>query len=402
MPTRADIAKFESDVKARLKALAKRRESDKRSFLNRADAGAYLTPDILGDRKALTARKKLVMAFGQGAKEFSLKELNQMAAAQSRTEKNFSAKEKGIPIHMVMTKALQEDMRLAKTIKTATLYKISANILDFRVTASGDTPKAPPYYKVRIRLEDFKSAMTGVKAKDYNGAAQKAAAGYVSFDCDCGRYIYWYQYLATIGNFDIEPGETVFPKIRNPKLTGICCKHILKTLVTMQSPIVLGRVASAMQAAAKSKDFEKIETAKLSAKEMKDMEWAGDAANQGNKSAVAKFRQAIQKFAAKQKEEKALAAKDKFKAKNGDKMKAKLKQTEMERDASSAVAKKEIARGRELAAQLEQAKRVSLVNGLKLMKVVGGVNDKGLAAMAGITGVAVDALKAIAKEEGLL
>ncbi|MCV5390784.1 phage tail protein, partial [Escherichia coli] len=65
---------------------------------------------------------------------------------------------------------------------------------------------------------------------------QLACAGRISFDCDCGRHQYWYRYLATMGNYCIAPPkEFAFPKIRNPELSGVACKHVLKAATMLQS-----------------------------------------------------------------------------------------------------------------------------------------------------------------------
>lgn len=67
-------------------------------------------------------------------------------------------------------------------------------------------------------------------------AAKEAATGRISFDWACGRHQYWYRYLAQIGGFAINPPkEQDFPKIRNPGLTGCCCKHVLKVLCVLKT-----------------------------------------------------------------------------------------------------------------------------------------------------------------------
>lgn len=62
----------------------------------------------------------------------------------------------------------------------------------------------------------------------------------IKFDCDCGRHTYWYRYVASTGGFayiGTKPKgreETGFPKIRNPQLKGIACKHVLRTMQSLQ------------------------------------------------------------------------------------------------------------------------------------------------------------------------
>lgn len=59
----------------------------------------------------------------------------------------------------------------------------------------------------------------------------------VKFECDCGRHRYWYRYIATVGGFNFGREEPAFPKIRNPDLKGIACKHALRVMTTVsQSP----------------------------------------------------------------------------------------------------------------------------------------------------------------------
>lgn len=58
----------------------------------------------------------------------------------------------------------------------------------------------------------------------------------IKFDCDCGRHTYWYRFIASKGKFayigsnPIGREESGFPKIRNPQLKGIACKHVIRTM----------------------------------------------------------------------------------------------------------------------------------------------------------------------------
>lgn len=395
MPTQADIKAFEQKYASYMREVSKRRQRDERKFVNRANAGAYLTHDILSDRKSLSGGKKLIMQYGtQGfTLEYTLDDLKKMADATENAKDKFSSREAGIPIRLVIQESREEDREAASAIKAATLYQMAGNILDFRVKASGDTKNAPPYYKVRVRLDDWKNAITGMQKKDYSVAAKNACMGYVSFDCNCGRYIYWYQYLATIGNFDIAPGETVFPKIRNPKLTGICCKHILKTLMTVQTGIIQARVAKAMEKTAVDKDFETLDPTKLTDKELNEMESAGTADN-ATTADFNRFLKDVKAFNAKQKQPGAKKAIDDLKKKH----EVKMKKTLAEKQAAEAVAKAEIAKNREL----ENTVRKQQVAMLNMLKAGGQLNDANLSNFATMTNTTPEHLMKVAKEEGLL
>ncbi len=52
----------------------------------------------------------------------------------------------------------------------------------------------------------------------------------LAFDCDCGRHRYFFRYIASIGGFAAGRKETGYPKIRNPGLNGVACKHVLRVM----------------------------------------------------------------------------------------------------------------------------------------------------------------------------
>lgn len=52
--------------------------------------------------------------------------------------------------------------------------------------------------------------------------------------CDCAHFRYTFSYIATIGGVNAGPPEVHYPKLKNPTLTGIGCKHILRTMHEFQ------------------------------------------------------------------------------------------------------------------------------------------------------------------------
>ncbi|HIF9321693.1 TPA: hypothetical protein ACX6QP_002190 [Photobacterium damselae] len=128
-------------------------------------------------------------------------------------------------------------------ISRANLSGIKGNIVLVRVKASSISKHEE--HQVKIRLEEWDDVMQDPPAGDYKKAAQKAAKGRISIDCSCGRHQYWYRYQATMGNYCVAPPkEFAYPKIRNPKLKGVACKHVLKASVMLQSAAwhtILGR-----------------------------------------------------------------------------------------------------------------------------------------------------------------
>lgn len=115
------------------------------------------------------------------------------------------------------------------------------NIAHIRVKASNKSKHEE--HMVRVRFEGWDGAMRNAGGHDkednegYTAAVAHACRDRVSFDCDCGRYQYWYRYLATLGNYQLSPPkEFAYTKIRNPNLVGVACKHITKALTMLQSP----------------------------------------------------------------------------------------------------------------------------------------------------------------------
>lgn len=127
-------------------------------------------------------------------------------------------------------------------ITTASLIGIrKGNIAHIRVKASSKSKHQEHMVRVRFEEWDHNLRNAGEYSDDkddgYVAAAKHSCRGRVSFDCDCGRYQYWYRYLATIGNYQLSPPkEFAYTKIRNPNLIGVACKHITKTMAMLQSP----------------------------------------------------------------------------------------------------------------------------------------------------------------------
>nr|WP_319566286.1 hypothetical protein [uncultured Rhodoferax sp.] len=67
--------------------------------------------------------------------------------------------------------------------------------------------------------------------------AKMLTSGPLKFDCDCGRHTFWFRFIATAGNYNAGRPENGFPKIRNPNLIGVACKHVLRVMVQLAMPI---------------------------------------------------------------------------------------------------------------------------------------------------------------------
>ena len=240
----------------------------KKKTARRKEAMGILPPDMLAKREKLTkhGKQNLVLSYGRkgGTVEFTLEELNKMAASLEQKQEKFKEAERGVQIGALLRASRVSvdmdgirrgatDFTKAKRIRNATLYKVKNHTLYFRVSSSGENPKHT-HYQVRVRLEEWQKHMTQSTGA-YIIPAQRTCKGRISFDCSCGRHQYWFRYLATIGGFALSPFEHGFPKIRNPKLLGCACKHMIKVVAIMQSPFIHARIAKEMAKEAKKKGW---------------------------------------------------------------------------------------------------------------------------------------------------
>lgn len=216
----------------------------------REDGVGLLTPELLKQFAAKGNTQDLVLAYGRSGatRTYTPAELRRFVQTLGKRQEQFNKAVQGVAYSSLLRSSLPVDKERARTVRNATLYQRKGNILFFQV--SGNTRR---FYRVQIRLEAWQDALTA--ATPPLKAVQQAIAGRISFECPCGRHQYWYRYLATIGNFAIEPLERDYPKIRNPRLTGCCCKHVLRTLDELKKSRVRLVLARQLEAERKKPGF---------------------------------------------------------------------------------------------------------------------------------------------------
>lgn len=212
----------------------------------RAMAEGTLSPSMI--ERALRSKEGIaVPGEKQGKGFYTNEELKAFRRMIKRVQEETGGRDsRGAFIKQIIGLCDEKDVsRANEQIPYARLYQIRGGTLKFSVKASGESG-FDGHYQVRVRLEGWDGAL--VSGKTWQNAAKMAVNGRVSFDCQCGRHQYWYRYLAGVGGFAVEPpSEKDFPKIRNPTLHGAACKHVIKTLQTLQSPTVQGVLAKELQ-----------------------------------------------------------------------------------------------------------------------------------------------------------
>lgn len=104
------------------------------------------------------------------------------------------------------------------------------------MTPSGTMPGV--YYRQNVQLVDLDKLIKKHKDKKKPQEIVKLAVqGNLKVTCndpagnDEPSWIYWgFKYLATEKNYLYKGNETRFPEIRNPKLKGSLCKHLIQVL----------------------------------------------------------------------------------------------------------------------------------------------------------------------------
>ncbi|MEY8772690.1 phage tail protein [Erwinia sp. ACCC 02193] len=199
-----------------------------------------LTPAVLKNKsldEILKLGKKQVGTF------FTKDDLKGFEQNRKTVRKQFTGTQPGITHAQLVAHSRSIDVKRANNkvddgsgISNAAFKGIRQNIALIDVTASQRS--VHNNHRVEIRFEEWDQAMDD--AAGNNVAAQQRLVknmvkGRVSVNCDCGRYQYWYRYIATAGNFTIAPPkEFVYPKLKNPQLEGVACKHIIHALTRMQ------------------------------------------------------------------------------------------------------------------------------------------------------------------------
>ena len=140
---------------------------------------------------------------------------------------------KGVTAKQVIDLSLDEDRKRAIQQITMSTPVAAKNGKVRFLTNAGPDSKVNRHNVIVEFLNYGAEAASG--AADGRKSAMRMRKGPLKIECDCERWRYWYRYIATIGGFNAGRDETGFPKIRNPKLHGIACKHILRVMSEIES-----------------------------------------------------------------------------------------------------------------------------------------------------------------------
>jgi hypothetical protein len=240
-------------------------------------ADNLLLPDHIGGKTGFES--VLLTTLGNGAKTrpITAEDLRQFKRIISAREKSLAS---GITAKTVLDHSLDIDIARANAqIHVAALMSANRGELHFITNSGPDSDVAR--HHVHVMFADFPawSASPADPAK----IAASMLKDRLLFDCDCGRFNFWLRYMATLGNYCAGRQEQAFPKIRNPNLVGLGCKHVLRVMTALQKdPTVKAGVVKMLEAVRGTR----AKPVKVSAQEAREhVQKQLDARNRGNVSA---------------------------------------------------------------------------------------------------------------------
>jgi hypothetical protein len=262
-------------ARVNLSAVLGKRGFDSEVKRNRADelasreanAKRVLGTDTIRD-KDVDAARLLFTTLGGQLRPITMADLRQFEHNAQQLGSRFKG---GITARGVVDASLKVDRERANAqIHTAVAMSAKEGALHFVTNAGPDSDVSR--HHVHVKFPAYPSFATSTA--DPKRAARSMLNGPLLFECDCGRFRYWYRYIATKGKFVHGRLETGFPKIRNPNLVGVSCKHGLRVMqAVLTDPGVLAK-AAAMVAAGQSGSAAKLRTTAAAAKALAQQQLA--------------------------------------------------------------------------------------------------------------------------------
>lgn len=212
-----------------------------------AAADRLLTTDILA-RKDIDAARLLFTTMGGQLRPITLDDLRVFTASAKKLGKRFKG---GITAQGVINASLKEDRERSNAqIRTAVVVRAKGGKLEFITNAGPDSEEVR--YHVNVEFPAFNAAAATPRKAAL--LARDMLDGPLKFECSCKRFRFFYRYIATVGGFVSGRREESFPKITNPSLSGIACKHALRVMHAVQKDANVRNQATKMIAAAQSND----------------------------------------------------------------------------------------------------------------------------------------------------
>lgn len=216
-----------------------RNRAAEHDLLRRQNATGILSPEAVGGK--VSAGKVLWTTLHGEPRQITADDLAQFRAQAASLGTKYRA---GVTIADLVDGSHPDDLKRARDqILWSAPAHLRYGTIDFVTNASRES-KATRHY-VRIAFGDYGEALAR-PGTPLQAAAWLVAEGHVKYDCDCGRHVFWYRFIATSISANAARAETGFPKIRNPELRGMACKHVLRTVTDLRSSILVRKQIAKM------------------------------------------------------------------------------------------------------------------------------------------------------------
>lgn len=210
------VAGSAAELIARQKADAKRRAAAKTILLPNEVSGEY------------DAARLLFTTLGGKVRPITHDDLRDFRERVRAAGKKFKG---GIDAQRVINLAQAADRQRAnKEIFMALPVGSNAGRIRFATNASKGSDKTRHF--VTVELMNYGAAIASPRKPD-KMVDWLMRESPLKYDCDCGRHTFWFRYITTIGGFNAGREEHGYPKIRNPKLNGVACKHVLRVMTAL-------------------------------------------------------------------------------------------------------------------------------------------------------------------------
>lgn len=259
------------------KALADAKLRLERDDSIRSQSNTLLRPtDILEGKVDAGKLWKYMTSRGGVVRPMTMDDLLEFERLATRLSKRY---EKGIKLKDVIDLSLTADLTRARNeIKTGIPLVTKGGELRF-TTNAGPKSDVTRHY-VTVRLLNFEAAV--VASATPQKIVKQVINGNCAVSCDCGRWRFWYAYMATKGGYNANPNhrEGAYPKERNPNLHGLACKHILRVVTNISQSAILHQFVAKMIEAERNKVQTKLQ--RVAQAEMRKL--AADMAKEGSRT----------------------------------------------------------------------------------------------------------------------
>ncbi len=172
------------------------------------------------------ADRTLKTTLGGVLREITHEDLKAFKENIKAVKNNFTG---GMTAQQIINHSQQIDRdRATKQITMAVPVSASKGTVRFITNAGGET-KGVHRHHVTVEFLRYESEASSADTNKRQ-SANRLRNSPLKIDCDCGRFRFWYSYIASIGGFKLGTQESGFPKIRNSHLKGVGCKHLLRVM----------------------------------------------------------------------------------------------------------------------------------------------------------------------------